>query len=528
MTGLIHRYLENSADLRPHLPAVADADDVMTFAELDARANRIAHLLVELDVDPGDLVGVYLDKSHLAVAAQYAVMKAGAAYVPLDPKAPPPRLAKVAEDAGFEVVLTSRSRLNRLPAVLGERASSTTIVVLDADGNDSFDEGVMTRADVEHQPSHRLGLDITESDLAYVLYTSGSTGSPKGVALSHGNGSSFVNWAVDALDLVSSDRLSSHASFHFDLSVFDLYASAAVGACVHLVPSSLSVFPLELSRFIDERDITIWYSVPTILNSLAEQLRVGSRNLPSLRTVVFAGEVFPTPALRRAMSAIPHARFWNWYGPTETNVCTAHLVDAVPDTDDDVPIGHPIAGTEAVVVDASGRPVEGDQAGELLVCGPTVMRGYWNDEQRTAQRLVPHPQRSGAVAYRTGDIVRRHSDGALRYVGRLDHQIKTRGYRVDLGDVESTICGYASVGEAAVIPVADSEVSNTLHAFVVLRNGATTADVHRHCRNELPPYMVPDVITEIEALPRTSNLKIDRGALTELTRHRTRTAEETT
>jgi amino acid adenylation domain-containing protein len=519
MTSLLHGYLERAADRTPDGIAVVDGDRVLTYAELDGHANRIARLLVELGVGRGDLVGVYLKKSADAVVVLYGVMKAAAAYVPLDPKAPPARLAKVADDAGFAVLLTSRSLSAKVPAILGERAVPTTVVVVDERGADSTASPigpVLGAADVDRQRSESPGLDVAASDLAYVLYTSGSTGMPKGVALSHRNGSAFVDWAVEVLDLGTADRLSSHAPFHFDLSVFDLYASAASGASVHLIPATLSVFPLGLARFIDEQALTVWYSVPTVLSALAERGQIESGHLDSLRAVVFAGEVFPTPALRRLMERLPRPQFWNWYGPTETNVCTSYRVSELPEGDDDIPIGRPIADTEALVVDESGELTQDGDVGELLICGPTVTSGYWRDPERSATAIVPHPARDGAVAYRTGDLVYRDERGDLVFVGRLDHQIKTRGHRVDLGDVESTVRASPDVIEAAVVAVADPEISNKLHAIVVLRSGASVVDVLQHCKQQLPAYMVPADITEVDALPRTSTLKIDRTVLSEM------------
>lgn len=356
-------------------------------------------------------------------------------------------------------------------------------------------------------PLPRTGPD----DLAYVLYTSGSSGSPKGVTLTHGNGLAFVEWAAQELDLSAHDRLSSHAPLHFDLSIFDLYAAAYAGAAVVLVPVKALVFPVDLAQFIEDARVTVWYSVPSALTLLVRQGSLTAGCFPQLRVVLFAGEVFPAPALRSLMAGVPHARFVNLYGPTETNVCTWYDVTRPPSSDTPVPIGRPIAGTTAVVVGDDGRLVAAGQSGELLISGPTVMRGYWGDPDRTARALVRNP--AGAPAYRTGDIVRRNADGELVFLGRRDHQVKTRGYRVELAEIEAALYRHPAVTECAVIAVPDELVTNRLVACLVLSAPAAPPGLARSCRDRLPRYMIPDRFEFFETLPRTSTDKIDRTAL---------------
>jgi amino acid adenylation domain-containing protein len=358
------------------------------------------------------------------------------------------------------------------------------------------------------------GVAVGADDLAYVLYTSGSTGRPKGVMLSHGNAAAFVDWAVADVGLGVDDRVSSHAPFHFDLSVFDLYATATAGACLVLVPATISVFPSQVARFIRDEHITVWYSVPSVLTMLVERGGLVRGDLPQLRTVIFAGEVFPVRFLRRLMDLLPHARFLNWYGPTETNVCTAHEVVRPPAPDGpEIPIGKAIAGVDAYVVDDDGRPVQPGTIGELLVRGPTVMQGYWADAERTTRALVPdvRPGHPRGVAYRTGDLVWEEPDGTLRYVGRRDHQIKTRGHRVELGDIEAAFLAHPSVHECAVVPVPDVHVTNLIRAVIV--SNVDELSLRRHGMATLPPYMIPDEFVLVDALPKTSTGKIDRQAL---------------
>jgi acyl-coenzyme A synthetase/AMP-(fatty) acid ligase len=328
--------------------------------------------------------------------------------------------------------------------------------------------------------------------------------------LSHLNGLAFVDWAAREVGVGPEDRLSSHAPLHFDLSTFDLFAAAWGAAAVVLVPREASVFPIELAAFIRDSRITVWYSVPSILTLLVLRGGLESTSLADLRTVIFAGEVFPGKYLTRLMELIPHARFYNLFGPTETNVCTWYEVRHGESLDEGVPIGYPIEGVELIVERPDGTPAERGEEGELLVRGPTVMHGYWGDEARTARVLSGE---AGERVYRSGDLVREDPDGKLVFLGRRDAQVKTRGYRVELGEIEAALYSLSAVVECAVVAVPDEAVTNLLKAFVVVSEPVTDAELAGRCRERLPRYMVPDEFEFREALPKSSTGKIDRRSL---------------
>jgi amino acid adenylation domain-containing protein len=516
MSTLLHHLLEASAHSRPDGTAIVDRERTLSYAELDEQANRLAHVLHDLGVSPGDRVGLFLDKSLESLIAIYGILKAGGTYVPFDPQAPIARLAYIARNAEIRCLATGGEKASGWRGLAEAGAPLEALVVLNATGQvESPAPGVraLTRDALAAAPATAPAVERTDSDLAYILYTSGSTGDPKGVMLSHRNALAFVEWAGDEIGVTASDRLSSHAPLHFDLSVFDLFAAARTGASVTLVPPESSIFPIELARWIQRSRITVWYSVPSVLSMLAQRGNLNAAPLPELRAIVFAGEVFPVKYLVQLMELLPHVRFHNWYGPTETNVCTAYpvppLSEGRPTT---VPIGKAIGGVEVFEVDENGERLPPGEVGELWVRGPTVMQGYWGDPYRSARSLIVGSSPEESV-YKTGDLVSRQPDGNYLFLGRSDAQIKSRGYRIELGEIETALYAHPGVVECAVTAVPDEMFSNRIKAYVVVRHGVDEADLIRFCRDRLPRYMVPEMFEFRDELPKSSTGKIARRQL---------------
>jgi len=514
MRYLLNHYLRDAASTRPDAVALVDGDRQLTFKELDEQTDSLASRLIELGVSRGDRVGIYLPKSAEGVVGIYAAMKAGAAYVPIDPSAPIGRVSYIASNCGIRHVVSGNARRKNW-AALGE-AGVEHIIVMDTD-DVSGAEGTTI-----HSRSWALAggtpadAGTVEQDLALILYTSGSTGEPKGVMLTHRNCRAFVEWTVDEFSVTADDRLSNHAPFHFDLSTFDLFGAALAGAPVYLVPQRASVFPVEIAKFIEKNEITVWYSVPSILTMLIEKAGLEVGALPSLRTLLFAGEVFPTKYLSRIMRLLPNVEFANLFGPTETNVCTAYTLKEPPkESDPPISIGRAIGNVETFVVDDEDRLVEPGEVGELLVRGPTVMNGYWGDPERTVARLVPSPipRHLGDLVYRTGDLVQEMPDGMYRFLGRSDNQIKSRGYRIELGDIEAALVAHPDVVEAVALAIPDELVSNRIVAHVSSHGDADAREITRFCESRIQKYMVPESIIIAAELPKTSTGKLDRQAL---------------
>jgi L-proline---[L-prolyl-carrier protein] ligase len=517
--ALLHELLEASAARAPGALAVVDGSRTLTYAELESRANRVAHLLLERDVSPGDRIGLYLEKSLEAVVGIYGVLKSGAAYVPLDPHAPPARIGYIAADCGLRFLLSGREKAATLPAVAAAHSELEAVVLLNGEpGDGEIAPGIRTigSAETDAYPATPPRSSIVNLDLAYILYTSGSTGNPKGVMLSHLNSLAFVEWAGDCIAVQDDDRLSSHAPLHFDLSVFDLFAAARAGAAVVLVPSHLSAFPRELGNFVAASEISIWYSVPSALTALTLRGGLSVGALPRLRAVLFAGEVFPPKYLARLMEVVPGARFLNLYGPTETNACTYYEVPRpLPHGQEAIPIGRAIAGVDAYAVLDDGSQAPAGEIGELCVRGPTVMQGYWGDPDRSGRSLgAPLPaQGLRTPAYRTGDLVRQDEQGDFWFLGRRDAQVKSRGYRIELGEIETALLSHPAVSECAVLAVPDELITNRIVAFVGLDGDLETAELARHCGISLPRYMVPEIFEFMTSLPKTSTGKVDRQSL---------------
>ena len=514
---LLPQMVARAAERFPGGEAVRFSHEGLTYEELMQRSHSLARVLTEQGVVRGDRVGIYMNKGLNSAVAIYGIMTAGAAYVPLDPFAPVSRLSYVVRDCGIRCLITHPTMLDQLRQMMETQSGLEFLIGLEP--QDDLQVRSISWDDVNGAPSGSIpDAGTIEQDLAYILYTSGSTGDPKGVMHTHRSGLSFVEWAVRTYSFQHQDRLSNHAPFHFDLSTLDLFASAYVGACTVIIPEALTKFPASLSKLIEDEQLTIWYSVPFALIQLLLHGVLPSRDLSSLRWVLFAGEVFPTKHLRALMAQVPHARFSNLYGPTETNVCTYYHVSQLPeDSDDPIPIGRPCSNVEDIVVDGSDEMVDPGEVGELLIRGPVVMRGYWGQPGRTEHGFFHRKEQSHCedAFYRTGDLVQLQPDGNYRYLGRKDRQIKTRGYRVELGEIEVALLSNHLVEEAAVYTVPDGKGSNLIEAAVIAKARASLApsQLEDHLASQLPSYAMPVKISILDVFPRTSTGKIDRRRL---------------
>ncbi|MCY1045105.1 non-ribosomal peptide synthase/polyketide synthase, partial [Corallococcus sp. bb12-1] len=488
--GALHHLVEAQVERTPDAIALVVGTQRLTYGQLDARANQLAHHLRALGVGPDVAVAVCLERTTELVVALLGVLKAGGAYVPLDPSYPQERLTSMLEDSRAPVRLTQRSVAQRLTA------PGVQDVLLDG------------FAAVAHQPSHRPERSDLPEALAYVLYTSGSTGRPKGVAVAHRSAVAFVHWALDTFSREQLAGVLAATSVSFDLSVFELFVPLARGGRVYLADNALALASLPARD-----EVTLVNTVPS---AMAELLRMEA--LPSgVRTVNLAGEPLPA-ALARALYATGTVRdVYNLYGPTEDTTYSTYArvseQSALPPS-----IGRPLAGTQAYVLDAQLRPVPVGVSGELYLGGAGLARGYLHRPHLTAERFVPDPFASvpGARMYRTGDKIRWKADATLEYQGRIDFQVKVRGFRIELGEVEEALRAFPGVHEAVVVVREDVPGDRRLVAYVAPTQAGALPDVaalRAHVQQRLPGFMVPAALVVLPALPRTPNGKVDRKVL---------------
>ncbi len=515
-SAALHLGVLAAAQRYPDRPAVRESGGaVITYADLDALSAAVRDRLVALGVRPGDRVGIHLPKTIDAVAAILGVLRSGAAYVPVDPGSPNWRAAYILNDCAVRALVVDRSFLPQLEPELAGLGAAPVVLPLGGPGG-----GLALRAALEAAGPVAPGCDsaLPAGSLAYILYTSGSTGKPKGVMIPHEAALAFVHWCAARFAPEPADRFSSHAPFHFDLSVLDLYVPLHHGASVSLIGEELGKDPQKLASLIEAERLTVWYSTPSILNMLVQYGHLDRRDLRALRLVLFAGEVFPVSQLRALQALAPHPRYHNLYGPTETNVCTSYEVPgAIPaDRIEPFPIGWPCEHYRARVVDPNGHEVPHGAKGELLISGPGVMAGYWNLPDRDAAAFLVDD--GGVRWYRTGDLVVAGADGCLEFHGRADRMVKRRGYRIELGEIEAGLARHPGIREVAVVATADGQAGVRIIAFlsapeearpslIALKNFAVAV---------MPRYMAPDAYRWLDAIPQTSTDKVDYQQLTRM------------
>jgi amino acid adenylation domain-containing protein len=491
---LLHEWLRESAAARPDAVALIEEERETTFAELFAQAQSLALLFCEHGIQPRDRIALALPKSTDAIVALFASLLAGAIYVPIHPRWPRERLNAVLAECGARLLIDGDSAP---PRILDLRTSAGA-------PGPAFGTWEITARVPQVSPLRPGKLpSMRPEDTALILFTSGSTGQPKGVELSHRAVSAFVRWTAREFHIVAGDRIACPSPLGFDLSTFDIFNMALRGATAVLVPDNIAWMPRFLVQFLRQAHISCWYSVPSILAGMLREGRMAAHSYPDLRLILFAGEVFPASALAKLLAAAPDALCANLYGPTETNVVTWCPVPPGFDGSQPLPIGRPCPYAKVRIDESSG---------ELLAGGDSLMRGYWNRPDETARRMVTL---DGVLYYRTGDSVSLAPDGSYLFIGRRDRQVKRRGFRIELGEIESALLSHEDILEAAVVAVEDGQKGVGIVAFIRLSapGAVTLADLKAFCGRRLPPYMLPDRFHFLDAIPKGSRGKIDYLAL---------------
>lgn len=512
MVRLLQEYLTENAHRFPDELMVRDGDATITIGEMERFTNAFSRHLKARGVRRQDPVAFLMRKSIASFQALISILKADAIYVPLNDAAPDERNRySVTHSRCTTIICTTASYDQTVRMLAGYNATVINI--------DEFDPpaAATTPPVYENAPD----------DLAYILYTSGSTGVPKGVMISHANVIDYAEWTVPFFGITESDRLSSHPGLHFDLSTFDVCTALKSGASLHVVPKTDSMFPIKVVEFVEKHELTLWNSVPSLLSFIGKSGVLKPDRMPTLRTLTFNGEVMPTQTVIEWMTAYPHLRVVNQYGPTETTCASLYyeIADIPSDPTQPIPIGSPIPNTYAFAMTEAGTRAGVGEVGELYIGGAGNGRGYLYDEEKTRRSFIPNPLTSDATdtVYATGDLVRLREDGHYDFLGRKDHQVKYMGYRIELGEIESTLNSFDYIASSAALGIQTQDVGGTkIVAYVVWKQAPGKRDtspsvggIKEDLGAKLPDYMIPKEILILDRLPLNANGKIDRIALTQ-------------
>jgi len=487
----VQALIEQQVERAPQATALLFAGQQLSYAELNAQANRLAHRLIEIGVGPDVLVGIAAERSLEMVIGLLAVLKAGGAYVPLDPEYPQERLSYMIEDSGIHLLLTQQHLHEQLPV-----PASVEVLLLEQD--------------LSGYPTHNPDVDVAGENLAYVIYTSGSTGKPKGAGNRHSALTNRLCWMQEAYGLDASDTVLQKTPFSFDVSVWEFFWPLMTGARLAIAGPGEHRDPARLLQLIEQHQVSTLHFVPSMLQVFLLDERVHEAR--SLKRIICSGEALQVDAQQQVFAKLPQARLYNLYGPTEAAIDVTHWT-CREEGSDTVPIGQPIANLATYILDPELGPVPAGVIGELYLGGEGLARGYHRRPGLTAERFMVSPFGNGERLYRTGDLARYRPDGVIEYAGRIDHQVKIRGLRIELGEIEARLFEQAEVREAVVLAM-DLLGSQQLVGYVVPNaEGIDAEQLKARLKAHLPDYMVPSQWVFLDSLPLSPNGKLERKAL---------------
>jgi amino acid adenylation domain-containing protein len=493
----IHRLFEAQVERAPDAIAVACADGRLTYRELNSRSNRLARYLRRAGLRPEEPVGILIERDIVTIVSILAVLKAGGAYVPLDPDYPAPRLSVLVNDTGLRTILYHGRSTDPLPPFAGR------VVCLGSQWEE-----------IERESCENLTIDVSPDQLAYVIFTSGSTGRPKGVEISHRNISRLL-FSIDYVDLGPTRSILQLAPISFDASTFELWGALLHGGKCVLYPERVPRFE-EIKKTIRAHGIDTMWLTASLFNALIDE---AADTLAGVEQLIIGGEALSVTHVARAYRALPSVKIINGYGPTESTTFTCcHPIDrAVREDEPSISIGRPISNTQVYVLDREQQVVPVGVAGELYIGGDGLARGYLRNGAETAEKFLPDPygDRAGERLYRTGDLVRWKEDATLEYIGRADHQLKVRGFRIEPGEVESALNQHPLVQSSLVMAREDVPGDRRLAAYIVAEDAdaVDSSGVRAFLSERLPDYMIPSAFVFLDSFPLTPNGKVDRRAL---------------
>jgi amino acid adenylation domain-containing protein len=495
-TGCLHEFFEAQVAQTPEAVAVVTDEESVIYADLNGRANQLAHHLRQLGVRPDAKVAILLERSVEMMVGLLAILKAGGAYVPLDPAYPRERLGFMLDDCGATVLLTDSGLVQSLTEC------AATVVCIDTD-NEA----------ISQQSKENLGLSLSPENLAYVIYTSGSTGQPKGVQISHRSVNNHMLWMQSVFPLEPNDRVLQKTVYSFDASVWELFLPLITGAQVFLAQPGGHQDSSYLAAAVADHEITVLQLVPSMLHVLLDEPQLSRWR--SLKRLFCGGEVLPVELQQKFFERVD-AELINLYGPTEVTIDTTYWICERRGTQNGVVIGRPVANTQVYVLDEALRPVPMGVDGELFVSGDGLARGYHQRPELTAERFLPNPfsNEPGLRLYRTGDLVRYLPDAVVEFRGRADAQVKLRGMRIELGEIEAALREHPDVEECvAVLRGEGTEAALVAYIVPVAEVGPGADELHSYLTARLPRHMLPSAFVMLEQLPLMVNGKVDRRAL---------------
>ena len=522
MHFLLNHNIEHVSQRRPESIAFRFNHEQLSYSDLNHRSDQLANQLYELGHRKGDRVGIFMHKDLYLPVAIYGVLKAGCAYVPIDPLAPAERISFVLNDCQINCLITQDSKQTIID---DSWVTSTPLKFLIGVNFSISNLHTISWQQVNEQPGQSTHQSVTETDLAYIIFTSGSTGKPKGIMHSHYSALSYAKLSACTYGVTDKDILSNFSSLHFDMSTMDYLTVTYAGACSVIISEAYTKLPASLSELMEKQAISIWYSVPFALIQLLQHGLLEKRNLQSLRWVLYGGEPFAPKHLKKLMDIWPQARFSNVYGPAEVNQCTYyHLPETFSAEQDAVPIGETWPNTHALILDEDDKPINAtDVSGELVIKAPTMMRGYWNNAQLNRECYFDYEIFPGISDryYRSGDIASIDAHQQLMLHGRKDRQIKIRGYRIELDEIESVFCRQNGVKQCAayiveIKPFTQNETATIFIEAMLSFKAGQSIDIkglHQHAHGLLPAYARPKEIIITDEFPLTTSGKIDRKKL---------------
>ncbi len=512
MTLLLHQSVERAAEKWPDKPAFRCGGAEISFSELNTATNRLANLLHDQGVSKGSRIGIYLPRCLDVAIAMYGILKAGAVYVPLDPFAPATRTCDLLTDLDISIIITNRHQRRRLPEILETTSPLKTVIGHKSEGHQAQ---CIPREAIDLAPaSAPQSGPILEKDLAYIITTSGSTGKPKGIMHTHRSGLAYIKMMRDLYNIQENDVLGNHSALHFDMSTLAFFAGPLTGATTLITTDAEVRMPVSMTALIANERVTIWYCVPLALQQMYLTNTMPNLDFTALRLVIWGGEPIVVSYLRGMMELLPGVTFTNHYGPAEVNGFTVFDLTAPPTDERPIPLGYTCPNSEILIFDENDQPVPEFESGLLLVRCSSMMRGYWKNPALTEKSLYQRSRIPGFTEtfYRTGDLVKMDKNGLLHFLGRKDRQVKVRGHRVELDEIENIANTASFIKESAVFASQKGLEERAILLLVALAEGhsETKVDLPRYLKSRLPEYALPETIFFTDELPRSAGGKINR------------------